>query len=132
GLIQAYSGMMVMNRSPDGAPHRQGMVAVDVLTGLYAHQAISAALIREIRFGEGAYLDVNMMQSAAAFQAAKIMDHVTAKGKSVPLYVPSGMFRTADGYIVISGMRNHHFEALCRVMDRLDLARDPRWPTQTL
>src|SRR5260370_4373150 len=35
GLIQAFSGMMVMNRMPDGTPWRQGMIAVDVTTGLY-------------------------------------------------------------------------------------------------
>ena len=34
GLIQAFSGMMVMNRMPDGTPWRQGMIAVDVTTGL--------------------------------------------------------------------------------------------------
>lgn len=130
GLIQAYSGMMVMNRTPDGQPHRQGMIAVDVMTGLYAYQAISSALIRKIRFGKGAYLDINMAQSAAAFQAAKVMEHVVYDGKAPPLYVPAGMFRTADGDMVISGMRNAHFAALCEVVGRPDLADDPRWSTQ--
>ena len=41
GLIQAFSGMMVMNRMPDGTPWRQGMIAVDVTTGLYTFQALS-------------------------------------------------------------------------------------------
>ena len=131
GLIQAYSGMMVMNRTPDGIPHRQGMIAVDVLTGLYIYQAVSAALIRQLRFGEGSFLDISMMQSAAAFQSAKIMEHVAFEGKPAPLYVPSGMYPTADGYVVISGMRDRHFAALCEVMNRSDLATDPRWPTQT-
>lgn len=130
GLIQAYSGMMVMNRTPEGVPHRQGMIAVDVLTGLYIYQAVSAALIRQIRFGEGSYLDISMMQSAAAFQSAKIMEHAAFNGKPAPLYVPSGMYQTTDGYIVISGMRDRHFAAICEVMNRPDLASDPRWPTQ--
>lgn len=130
GLIQAYSGMMIMNRTPDGTPHRIGMIAVDVLTGLYTYQAVSAALIRQIRFGEGAYLDISMMQAAAAFQSAKIMEHAAFDGKPTPLYVPSGMYKTADGYIVISGMRDRHFLAICEIMNRPDLASDPRWPSQ--
>lgn len=131
-LIQAYSGMMVMNKTPDGLPFRQGMVTVDVVTGLYAYQAILAAIMHRIRFGEGACLDISMMQSAAAFQAAKIMEFIEFDGKPAPLYVPAGMFRTADGVIVISGMRDAHYRALCEALERPDMAQDPRWTTQSL
>ena len=128
-LIQAYSGMMHMNHMPDGTPHRSGMIVVDGLTGLYAFQAIAAALIRRLRFGEGAYLDISLAQSAAAFQAAKIMEWVDTGGRTMPLYVPSGMYRTSDGYVVINGMRATHFAAVCAALDCPDLATDPRWPT---
>lgn len=130
GLIQAYTGMMHMNKAPDGTPHRIGMIAVDVLTGLYVYQAISAALIRQIRFREGAYLDLNMMQATAAFQGAKIMDHHYSAGKPEPLYVPSGMFKTLDGLMIVSGMRAAHFAAIAQVAGVPELAADPRWPTQ--
>jgi len=130
GLIQAYSGMMVMNRTDDGTPHRMGMIVIDVVTGLYAYQAITTAVIRKLRFDQGSYLDISMVQSAAAFQAAKIMEYAESGGRAQPLYVPAGMFRTADGYIVVSGMRSQHFAALCGVVGRLDLAADSRWQTQ--
>lgn len=129
GLIQAYTGMMYMNKAADGKPHRIGMVAADVLTGLYAYQAISSALIRQIRFNVGAYLDINLAQSVAAFQAAKIMEFVESKGKPAPLYIPSAIFSTADGYIFISGMRERHFLSICKVVNRDDIAQDPRWQT---
>lgn len=132
GLIQAYSGMMVMNKTEDGKPYRIAMIVVDVLTGLYASHAISAALVRRLRFGKGARLDISMVQAAAAFQAAKIMEFVESNGKPAPLYVPAGMFKTVDGFIVVSGMREHHFGALCDVIDRTDIRNDPRWPTQQL
>ncbi len=130
GLIQAYSGMMVMNKTEDGKPYRIAMIVIDVLTGLYASQAITAALVRKLRFGKGARLDISMVQAAAAFQAAKIMEFVESDGKPAPLYVPAGMFKTADGYMVVSGMREHHFAALCEVIGRKDVSTDPRWPTQ--
>jgi crotonobetainyl-CoA:carnitine CoA-transferase CaiB-like acyl-CoA transferase len=108
------------------------MITIDVVTGLYAYQAILTAIMGQIRFGEGACLDISMMQSAAAFQAAKIMEHVEFDGTPPPLYVPAGMFRTADGHIVVSGMRDAHFRALCAALDRPDMAADPRWATQPL
>ncbi len=132
GLIQAFSGMMIMNRTPDGAPHRLGMVAVDGLTGLYAFQAISAALMRQVRFGRGSYIDASLMQAAAAYQAAKIIEHHAEDGKPEPLYVPAGMVRTADGHMVVSGMRHSHFVALCEAMERPDLAQSPDYATQEL
>ena len=130
GLIQAYTGLMHMNKTPDGTPHRIGMIAVDVLTGLYVYQAISAALIRQIRFKEGAYLDLNMMQATAAFQGAKIMEHHVTGGKPEPLYIPSGVFKTQDGLMVIGGLRAAHFAAIAQVAGVPELVTDPRWPTQ--
>jgi len=128
-LIQAYSGMMKMNHTDDGRPHRNGMIVIDGLTGLYAYQAISTALIKRLRFGGGAYLDISLAQAAAAFQAAKIMEFVDTGGRTTPLYVPAGMYETADDYVVINGMRPNHFAAVCKAVDCEALAQDPRWPT---
>jgi crotonobetainyl-CoA:carnitine CoA-transferase CaiB-like acyl-CoA transferase len=125
-LIQAFSGMMVMNRTPDGVPHRQGMIAVDVLTGLYGFQAVSAAITKQVRFGIGTYIDNSMMLATAAFQGAKLMEHAISDGKPPPLYVPAGMFKTANGYIVVSSMRMHHFTVLMALIGRPDIPADPR------
>ncbi|MDO8942687.1 MAG: CoA transferase, partial [Desulfobacterales bacterium] len=130
GLIQAYSGMMVMNKTPDGQPYRNAMIVVDVATALYSYQAISTALIRKFRFGEGAHLDISLMQAAAAFQAAKIMEFVESGAVPLPLYAPAGCYKTLDGHIVVTCMRTEHFNALCSVLDRKDMISDPRWPTQ--
>ena len=128
-LIQAFSGMMVMNRTPDGLPHRQGMIAVDVLTGLYGFQAVSSALMRQLRFGVGTNIDNSMMLATAAFQGAKLMEHAISEGNPPPLYVPAGMFRTSDGFIVISSMRKHHFTTLMELIGRPDIPADPRMQT---
>ena len=128
-LIQAFSGMMVMNRTPEGVPHRQGMIAVDVLTGLYGFQAVSAALTKQVRFGFGTYIDNSMMLATAAFQGAKLMEHAISNGNPPPLYVPAGMFKTANGYIVISSMRKHHFTKLMEIIGRPDIPADSRMQT---
>jgi crotonobetainyl-CoA:carnitine CoA-transferase CaiB-like acyl-CoA transferase len=125
GLIQAFTGMMVMNRMPDGTPYRQGMIAVDVMTGLYTFQALAPALMRQLRFGEGCYIDSSLMRSAAAFQGAKLMEWVFSKGTPPPLYMPAGSYKTANGYIMVSAMRPHHFRTMFELVGRHDIANDP-------
>ncbi len=126
-VIQAFSGWMSINRDTTGTPQRIGMIAVDVMTGLYAYQAISSALLRKFRFGKGAYIDCSLMQSAAAFQSAKIMEHYLEGGAPQVLYVPVGTMQTADGHINVTAMRERHYVSLCKVLGRDDLAHDERY-----
>ena len=126
-VIQAFSGWMSINRDTSGTPQRIGMIAIDVMTGLYAYQAISSALLRKFRFGKGAYIDCSLMQSAAAFQSAKVMEHHLEGGAPQVLYVPVGTMQTADGFINVTAMREHHYVSLCKVLGREELADDPRY-----
>ncbi|MDP7545916.1 MAG: CoA transferase, partial [Alphaproteobacteria bacterium] len=129
-VIQAFSGLMSINRDGEGNPQRIGMIAVDVMTGLYAYQAISSALIARMRYGEGAYIDCSLMQSAAAFQSAKVMEYFMEDGAPQVLYVPVGTMKTADSYINITAMRDRHYVSLCQVIGREDLIDDPRFNTR--
>lgn len=129
-VIQAFSGWMSINRDEEGTPQRIGMIAVDVMTGLYAFQAISAALMRKVRFGEGGYIDCSLMQCAAAFQAAKVMEHYLEGGQPQVLYVPVGTMKTADGYINVTAMREHHYVSLCKVLGKPEWATDPRFDSR--
>jgi crotonobetainyl-CoA:carnitine CoA-transferase CaiB-like acyl-CoA transferase len=126
-VIQASSGLMTVNRSSDGTPNRLAMTPIDVVTGLYAFQALATALVRKFRFGTGAQLEISLMQAAAAFQAAKIMEFELDKGEVEPLYSPVATLKTTDGYINITAMREAHFEALCNAIGRPDLATDTRY-----
>lgn len=84
-VIQAFSGLMTVARSSDGVPNRLTMIPVDVVTGLYAFQSIATALVRKFRFGSGSHIEVSLMQAAAAFQAAKIMEYHLEGGEPQPL-----------------------------------------------
>ena len=126
-VIQAFSGWMTLHRDAEGIPMRSGMIAVDVMTGLYAFQALSTAIMRQVRFGKGAYIDCSLMQSAAAFQSAKVMEYFLENGEPQVLYVPVGTMKTKDGYLNVTAMREHHYQGLCKVLGRDDLAKDPRY-----
>lgn len=124
GLLQAYSGMMTMIGG-DGPPIRLNMIIIDIMTGVYGYSGVCSALMRREKTGRGARLDVNLMQCAAAFQAAKIMEFHDEGGNPPPLYTPSGIFEASDGHILVSAMRDAHYVALCGVVERPDLAASP-------
>src|SRR3546814_14281178 len=74
-VIQAYSGWMTLHRDSERVPMRSGIIAVDVMTGLYAFGALSSAILKQLRFGKGQPINCSLMQSAAAFRAAQTMEY---------------------------------------------------------
>lgn len=129
-IIQAYSGFMTINRDSQGLPNRVNMIPIDVTTGLYAFQGLSTALMRKFRYGTGCYIDNSLMQSAAAFQAAKIAEFYLEDGEVAPLYAPVGTMKTADGFMNVTAMRDHHYEALCDILGLPELKTDPLYDSR--
>src|SRR5687768_14942161 len=125
--MQGFSGMMVMNRTARNTPHRQNMVAVDVLTGVYLHSLLLTALHRRRIDGTGGFLDVSLMQAAAAFQSAKIAEFHASGGEPQAFYGPVGYLRTKDGAVSISCRLSSHLETLCAVVERPHLTLDARF-----
>ncbi len=128
-VMQGFSGWMHMNRDKDGTPHRADMPAIDVMTGLYGFQAVSAALYRHARTGKGAHIENHMREAAGAFQAAKIIESHLEQGAPQPLGSPIGTYPTADGFINLNARQNHKFAALCKIVGREEWMDDPRFAT---
>lgn len=126
-VIQGFSGLMAMNHDADGAPQRFPLIVVDVVSGLYAAQAAMAALIRSLRFGEGAFIDCSLLQSALALQAPSLVKHEFERGLPTVMYVPLGVLATRDGHISISVNRDQHFVDFCKALGREELATDARF-----
>ena len=126
-IMQAFSGLMTVNRDGQGVPRRIGMIPIDVMTGLYSFQAISAAVLARFRFGRGAHIDCSMLQAVSAFQSAKIIEHVLEGDEPQVLFAPLGTMPTADGYINVSGVKEEHYVGICNALERPDLIEDPRF-----
>lgn len=126
-VIQGHAGLMSLNRDAQGMPQRFPMILIDVASGLYACQAVMAAYIRRLRFGQGAYIDCSLMQSALALQAPALVKHQFERGRPTVMYVPLGVLATSDGFLSISVNQDRHFVDFCRVLERPELARDPRF-----
>lgn len=126
-VAQAFSGVMSVNPGNDGVPHKIGIYIVDLVTALYGFQAVSAALYARRDAREGRFLDVSLIQAAAALQAGKIAEHVLEGGKPRLLNAPAGSYRTKDGWIAITLVREEQFVRLCEALGRPELPQDPRY-----
>jgi crotonobetainyl-CoA:carnitine CoA-transferase CaiB-like acyl-CoA transferase len=126
-VAQAFSGLMSVNPGDDGAPHRVGTTIVDTLTGLYAAQALGVALYARERSGRGRRLEVSLSQCGSAVLGHKLAEHLLEGGAPRALNVPTGAYRTADGWIMIALVKEEQFARLARALGRPDLAGDPRF-----
>ncbi len=123
-VAQAFSGMMSVNRAPDGVPHRIQTTIVDAMTGLYAFQAVAMALVAG---GAARRVDVSLMQSAAAVLGPKVMEFAHHGFTPTVPNPPAGSYRTADGWICVTLVREHHFVKLAAAIGQPALSDDPRF-----
>ena len=65
-MIQAMGGMMSVTGEADGQPLKIGVALADVSTGLYAVNAIQAALIHQLKSGQGQYIDMALLDVQVA------------------------------------------------------------------
>jgi crotonobetainyl-CoA:carnitine CoA-transferase CaiB-like acyl-CoA transferase len=126
-VAQAFSGLMSVNLGNDGTPHRVGVIVVDTLTGLYAAQALGVALYARERRGQGQWLEVSLTQCAAAILGHKLAEHVLEGGAPRQLNVPTGAYRTRNGWIIVALVREEQYARLVGALGRPDLAEDPRF-----
>ena len=126
-VTQAFSGLISVNLGNDGTPHRVGAIIVDTLTGLYAAQALGVALYARERCGEGQRIEVSLAQSAAAILGHKLAEHVLESGAPRQLNVPTGAYRTSDGWMMVALVREEQYVRLVRALGRPDLADDLRF-----
>ena len=126
-VLQAYTGMMAENTGEDGIPHRVPVIVVDMSTGLYAFQALSAALYARRDEIRGRYIDVSLMQAATALQSIRLMATYLEGGPMKPGGVPGGVFKTADGWMSIIAINDHDWQSLCTAIEMPALAQDARF-----
>ena len=132
-IIQGLSGMMSVTGMPDGPPLRSGYPVADTLAGMTAAFAISSALVRRNGSGEGAFIDVSMLDAALTAMGWAVSNYLIAGVEPRPhgndnfTAAPSGAFRAKDGLINIAANKQEQFEALVAAVGRPELATDPRF-----
>jgi crotonobetainyl-CoA:carnitine CoA-transferase CaiB-like acyl-CoA transferase len=133
--VQALSGLMGITGAPDGPPYKVGVAVADVLTGLYASNAILAALHARSRTGHGYAIDLALTDCALAAQVNVAQAYLTSgnvpkrQGNAHLQIVPYQLFATADGYLVLNVGNDGQWKAFCDAAGAPDLGADPRFAT---
>ena len=111
-LLQALTGMCYLSGNGDMAPVAMGISLVDIATGGHLVQGILAALLRKGITGQGALVQVSMLESACDLQFESITCYLN-DGHQLPertiqnnanayLGAPYGIYKTKDGYLAIA------------------------------
>jgi crotonobetainyl-CoA:carnitine CoA-transferase CaiB-like acyl-CoA transferase len=138
-LIQGLGGLMSLTGRPDdedgGGPMKVGVALTDILTGLYATNAVLAALAWREKSGEGQYIDLALLDVQVACLANQAMNYLATGqnprrlGNAHPNIVPYQDFPTADGYMILAIGNDGQFARFCEEAGQPDIAADPRFAT---
>src|ERR1700752_4711498 len=126
-VAQAFSGLVSVNPGNDGLPHRVGTTISDVVTGVYAFQAVATTLFARAATGTGRWIDVNLAQSTAALLGHKVAEYVWEGGAPRALAVPSGTYQSSDGWMMVALVNEAQYKRLCGAIGCENLAIDPRF-----
>ena len=131
-VVQAMSGMMSLTGEPDGEPMKMGISISDLSCGLWSTIAVQSALLMRERTGRGQHIDMALLDCSVALLANQAMSYFASganpprMGNAHAQVVPYGVFEVADGAVVLAPANDRLFVKLMRLLDRGDLADDPR------
>lgn len=138
-LVQGLGGLMSVTGRPDdepgGGPMKVGVALTDILTGLYAANAIQAALAAREHTGLGQHVDMALLDVQVACLANQAMNYLATGrspgrlGNAHPSIVPYQDFPTADGHMILAIGNDGQFARFCEEAGRPDLAQDVRFAT---
>jgi len=138
-IFQGMGGLMSItgerDGQPGGGPQKVGIAITDVLTGMYASLAITAAITARQINGAGQYIDTALLDTIVAFGANQILNYWCSGnvpqrfGNAHANILPYEVFPTRDGHIILAVGNDGQYAAFCRVAGRPELADDPRFRT---
>ncbi|KAH7885108.1 CoA-transferase family III domain-containing protein [Phlebopus sp. FC_14] len=135
-VIEAEAGLMHITGEPDRAPSKVGVAVTDIMTGLYAHGAIMAALRSVSQTGKGVWIDCNLFETQLAGLANIASNYLIAgneasrHGTAHPSIVPYQVFPCKDGFLMIGAGNDKQFKLLATsILQKPELADDARFST---
>ncbi|HYC15528.1 MAG TPA: CaiB/BaiF CoA-transferase family protein, partial [Stellaceae bacterium] len=138
-IFQGMGGLMSItgerDELPGGGPQKVGIAVTDVLAGMYASVAITAALLHRERTGKGQHIDMALLDTIVAFGANQISNYFHSGkipqrwGNAHPNLLPYEVFPTADGHLILGAGNDSQWVSLCAAAGRPELSSDPRFRT---
>ena len=133
-MIQGISGIMSLTGEPEGEPIKTAVAFADVFTGLYAANAVLAALQGRQASGRGCHVDMALLDTQLSVIGNQAMVHLLTgeppprTGNAHTSIVPYQVFAVADGHIIVACGNDGQFRRLCGVLGT-DWADRPAYAT---
>jgi crotonobetainyl-CoA:carnitine CoA-transferase CaiB-like acyl-CoA transferase len=137
-IAQGMGGLMSVTGPPGHGPFRVGIPVADLSAGLFAALGIMVALLEREKSGKGQAVETSLLQAQIFmldFQASRyLVEGEVAKqaGNNHPTSIPTGAFKTSDGYINIATTGGRMWERFCRTIDADALLQKPEYQTEAL
>ena len=141
-MIQGMGGLMSLTGRADselgGGPVKVGVAFADIFTGLYAANAILAALFQRQQTGRGTQIDLALLDVQVGVLANQALNYLTSGqvpprlGNAHPNIVPYQAFATQDGHLILAVGNDAQFQRFCAVAGCPALASDERFLTNAL
>lgn len=136
--IQGMSGLMSVTGETQGASVKVGVALTDIITGLYASNAILAALLRRETSGVGQQIDIALLDSMVAALANQALNYLVSGkspgrlGNAHPNIVPYATYTASDAPIIIAVGNEGQFRKLCATIGAPQIATDRRFTSNAL
>jgi crotonobetainyl-CoA:carnitine CoA-transferase CaiB-like acyl-CoA transferase len=132
-MIQGMGGIMSLTGEPDGEPQKIGVAFADIFTGVYAANAILAAVIGREKTGMGCHIDMALLDTQVAVLANQAMNYLVSgdiphrMGNAHPNIAPYQTFAVADGHVIIAVGNEGQFAKLSGILGLGDLPGEARF-----
>ncbi len=137
-IAQGMGGLMSITGLPGQGPVRAGIPIADLTAGMYGAMGVMIALLEREASGEGQWVQTSLLQAMVAmldFQAARylIKGEVAGQaGNNHPTSIPTGVFKTSDGYINIAAAGDQMWDRICVLFGDDEITNNPDFATGEL
>jgi len=134
-MAQALGGFMSVNGPVEGEPFRAGIAISDLSAGMFASNAILAALYRKAQNGSWQRIDISLLDSMVALMSYAASNYLVSDeipqrfGNAHPNIVPYQAFEAKDGYFAMAIGNDAQWKTFCLAIDKPDWIEDSRFKT---
>jgi formyl-CoA transferase len=132
-IAQGMGGLMSITGLPGQGPVRVGIPVADLSAGIFASIGILVALLEREQSGKGQHISTSLLQAQIFmldFQAARYLvqgEVPKQAGNNHPTSIPTGVFKTKDGFINIAATGQKIWQRFCEAAEATELLKKPEY-----